>query len=288
MVRIAHISDLHLSKITFCPSQFLSKRWLGNMNLIFFRRKKFRPEQLSLLPDLFEKHKIDYSIVSGDISSTSLKEEFEMGKIIFDELLKKKITPLFLPGNHDKYTKGSHTTKRFYNYFENKRGSSKIEKAFSLKNDEVEAHKLSEHWWYVGIDCAIATHLLSSRGLFSKKAEKNLKALLAMIPKEQNIIMVGHFPLTQREGPRRSLKRSRELKEIIKTHSNIKIYLHGHTHRHFILDLRHKQLPLILDSGSTAHNAIGKWNLLNLEKNSCHISIFEWIKEKHKWEKNRR
>ena len=286
MLKIAHISDLHLYKITFSPMQFFSKRWLGNLNVYFFRKNKFKPKQLNLLLDVFKKHKIDLVIVTGDISSTSLKDEFEAGKTLFSEIEKEGIKTFFLPGNHDHYTKKAHRKQHFYDFFENKKGKTTIEKSFSLKKDKIEAHLIDKNLYLINLDCSIATHLLSSRGLFSKKAEDNLKKLLSMINKEDKIILANHFPFTQREGPRRSLKRSRILKKIIKEHPNIKIYLHGHTHRHNILDLRKKSLPLVLDSGSTAHNNIGKWNLLDIDKDDLEICVFEWEKEKNRWIKS--
>jgi 3',5'-cyclic AMP phosphodiesterase CpdA len=284
-MKIAHISDLHLSKITLSPSQFFSKRWLGNINLIFFRKKTFKTTQLYLLPKIFKKENVDYIMVSGDLSSTSLKEEFESGKEFFESI---NIKTLFVPGNHDHYTKKAHTEKRFYEYFTNKKGKTEIEKKFSLKEDGVEAIHLKRNWWYIGLDTALATHLISSKGLFSKKIEKNLKTLLKIIPSNDFIIIVNHFPFSRIEAPRRTLKRCTFLEKIIKKHKNIKFFMHGHTHRHSIEDLREKNLPIILDSGSASHNSIGRWNLLEIEKNRCNINVFHFSKKKKIWEKGKK
>ena len=283
MIKIAHISDLHLWKITYNFSQFFSKRWLGNFNLIFFRKKKFSSNQISTLPSLFKKLKINYVIVTGDISSTSLHEEFKLGLNLFNKLKEMGIKPLFLPGNHDSYTKKAHREKSFYKYFNNIPGKDNIEQKYSLKEDGVEAHILDNSLWYVGIDCTLATHLMSSRGLFSAEIEKNLKSLLSSIPKKDNIIVANHFPFRMTTSPRKALKKAGHLKKILKRYSNIKLFLHGHTHHHNILDLREKHLPIVLDSGSTAHNQVGKWNLLEINNNSCNIQVFDWIKNQNKW-----
>lgn len=285
MVKIAHISDLHLWKVTFSFSQFLSKRWLGNMNLIFFRKKRFSKEQVFLLPDLFERLKINYVIVTGDISSTSLDDEFIFGKIIFDELKKRGIKSLFLPGNHDCYTKKAQKQKTFYKYFNNELGKSKIEKKYNLKEDGIEAHRVDGKWWVLGIDCALATHLVSSRGLFSEEVEKKLLEILELIPKDNNIILANHFPFRMANSPRKALKRANVLKKILISHPNIKLFLHGHTHHHNIFDLRKKGQPIVLDSGSAAHNLVGKWNLLELDSTSCKVKVFDWIKKEGSWHK---
>ena len=84
MYKIAHISDLHISRITYNISQFFSKRFVGNFNLLLKRKKNFKEEILKELYEIFEKEKIDCIIVSGDLSSTSLKREFEEGRKFFD------------------------------------------------------------------------------------------------------------------------------------------------------------------------------------------------------------
>ena len=285
MIKIAHISDLHLWKITFNLSQFLSKRWIGNINLIFFRKKKFNKEQIFSLPEVFEKLKINYVIVTGDISSTSLDDEFLFGKKLFDELEKRGIKSLFLPGNHDCYTKKAQKEKTFYKYFENNPGKSNIEQKYCLKADGIEAHKLTGNWWVIGIDCTLATHLVSSRGLFSEETEKKLYDLLDLIPKDNYIIIANHFPFRITKSPRKALKRANNLKKILKAYPNIKLFLHGHTHHHNIHDLRKKGLPLVLDSGSTSHNTLGKWNLIEIDSSTCKIKVFDWIKMNLAWNK---
>jgi len=283
MIKIAHISDLHFYKTHYHPSQFFSKRWIGNINAMFLRKKVFKPDQIWLLPDFFEKLKIDYVVVSGDISSTSLKEEFALAKKIFDEFHKKGIKTFIVPGNHDHYTKKAHRDKLFYDFFKQD-GSNKIEKKFSLKKDGVEAKFLKDGWWFVGLDCTLATSLTSSRGVFSKEIENNFIEVLRDIPKEDFIILINHFPFLKSPVKRKELVRSDYLLKIIQENPNIKIYLHGHTHHHAILDLRDKNLPIVLDSGSSSHNFLGKWNLLEIDQN-INVSVFEWINKKNIWQK---
>ena len=205
--------------------------------------------------------------------------------MFFDELEKRKIIPLVIPGNHDCYTKKAQKEKTFYKYFENKKGKSEIEQKYNLKNDAVEALKLQKNIWYIGLDCSPATHLMSSRGLFSPKAEENLKTLLKKIPEKDFIILASHFPFKFKKSPRKALRRARVLKKILKENPNIKIFLHGHTHHHKIYDMRSNGLPLVLDSGAATNNKTGKWNLLTLNNSSCNIEIYDWKNNFHKWEK---
>ena len=283
MIKIAHISDIHLHKISRDWSQFFSKRWLGNLNLVLFRKKRFCSEQVFILPNLFKQLKVNYVIVTGDISSTSMEDEFEEGKRLFlDELKKRGIDSFFIPGNHDCYTKKAQKEQTFYKYFETEK--NKITNNYTLRNNKGELVKLNKHLWYIGLDCSPATHLVSSRGLFSKTAENTLQNILKEIPKKDSIILACHFPFQFKKSPRKALKRAQVLKNILENNPNIKIFLHGHTHHHKIYDMRSKNLPLVLDSGTAANNKKGKWNLLTLKGNHCNIDVYDW-KQEGKWKK---
>jgi 3',5'-cyclic AMP phosphodiesterase CpdA len=287
MLKIAHISDLHLSKISFHPSVFFSKRWIGNCNLLFSRKKTFGSWQLDLLPDLFSKLQVDYVIVSGDITCTSSDEEFHLGKKLFLEIEKRGIKILTVPGNHDVYTKKSDKEKSFYRYFSNVHENlpSSIP-PFTLEKDRVEAHKLKSGFWLVGIDTAISTSLIMSTGLFSQKTEENLFSLLSALPPKDPVIVVNHFPFLEKSSYRKRLERKKNLQKIIESFPNIRLFLHGHTHTHQII--KH-QKSLVLDCGSSSHTLKGTLNLLSLAKTGCDLTVYHWQKssseKKGNWQK---
>jgi len=289
MFRFIHISDLHLSKISFGLSQFFSKRWIGTLNLIFSRKKKFHPKPLFSLIDVFAKKKADYLIVTGDLTSTSMKEEFQMANDLFTSIEDLGIKCYFLPGNHDHYTKGSYRTRRFYNFFSNPiEHPDLIISKYTLRHHCVEAHLLKDNFWLVMLDTAKATSLLSSRGYFTKEIEHNLLSLLALIPKEDKILLANHFPFAQQESIRKILVGGKRLQQIIKDNDQIKFYLHGHTHRHCLADLQPNSLPIVLDSGSSAHNQIGSFNYVTVEKNHIEVDIYKWQKENWQVESQKR
>ena len=158
MLKIAHISDLHLFVPTLALADLFSKRMLGQLNYFLKRKAHFEGEQLLKLKDLFRREGVEYVFVSGDLSSTSLEEEFKIGKALFQEMEKSQIKCLFVPGNHDHYTKEAQRDKLFYQYFEN----HSPQKIFALKEHGIEAHQLKEHIWYVGLDTALPTGLFVS------------------------------------------------------------------------------------------------------------------------------
>lgn len=271
-MRIAHISDLHFSKISKGISQFFSKAWIGNVNLLFNRGYDFSPERPYALIDYLKKEKVTDVIVSGDLTTTSSQAEFRLAKEFIDKLKAVGLQVYLIPGNHDHYTKWAHRRQTFYKYFEPQHSS---DLPYNLADHGVTAKKLTPGWWLVLMDTTLATPLMSSNGYFSESTEASLKKLLQEIPPQDKILLVNHFPFFQHDKPKRRLKRGTILEEILKKQPNVQLYLHGHTHRRCVADLRENGLPIILDSGSTAY-CKGSWNLLDLEKDTCKLQVFSW------------
>src|SRR5277367_2209296 len=96
-IKIAHISDLHFSHLTFSPSQFFSKRWIGNLNLIFSRKKDYQPEKLHTLAAYFAKENVSHLFITGDLSTTSLDEEFKKAKDFIEGFEKVGIKVFVIP-----------------------------------------------------------------------------------------------------------------------------------------------------------------------------------------------
>lgn len=272
LFRLAHISDLHFSKLTWEPSQLFSKRWLGNLNVLFSRKKAFDADNLTTLFPVFHEKKINTVLITGDLSSTSHKEEFALAKQFVDNLKREGFKVFTLPGNHDHYTRNAYKTKLFYNFFDSQYDTHS---EVTLKNDGVTTTRLGENWWLVALDTAIATSLLSSNGLFSSEIELRLEEVLNKIPSGHAVILMNHFPIFSNESSRKSLLRKEALKQLLERHSKVKLFLHGHTHRHCIADLRNSHLPIMLDSGSTALKTQGSWNLITITTQGCLIEGFK-------------
>jgi len=275
-MRIAHISDLHFSKVSFQLNQFSSKRWLGNLNLLFSRKKAFDQDRLFELIPFFKAQKINHLIITGDLTTTSLNSEFDQALQFVKRVEEAEIKVWVLPGNHDHYTKQAYRQKRFYHYFPS-----------DLKEEGVFRIILKKGWWLVGLDTALATSLLSSRGDFNPLLQEKLTQILDDIPKSDKIIMANHFSLFENDGPRKILLRSDSLKNLLLKYPHILFYLHGHSHRHSVADLRPNGLPIILDSGSVSHKQNGSWHLLDISQNECQLDIFNYCPESA-WQASKR
>lgn len=278
-MRIAQLSDLHVTRPTWNPFRLFSKRILGNLNWLFTRNSQFSEDLLTSLIDLFNSLKVDLVLLGGDFTTTALPEEFKAAK----SLVKKIKSPyLALPGNHDSYTYKSFREKHFYRYFTNNRAISHPLHFFTLENQGVEAHNIAPNWWTILLDTAVATPLTSSQGLFSVKTENYLHEVLEKIPEDHRVILVNHYPFFQNDKTKRTLQRGDALEKLIRGHyPKIALYLHGHTHRNISADLRPNRLPIILDSGCSTQVKGGSWNLLDLSESKLIVTSYHYQK---KWE----
>ncbi len=269
-MRLAHLSDLHFTCFTLNPLRLFPKRIISHLNWFLHRKEAFSEELIEKLPDLLSSLKVDLVLLSGDFTTSSMPEEFDLAKKFTNRL---SMPFLAIPGNHDHYTRRSHLQKRFYNYFPSLLSS--------LAKEGVEAHKIGMGFWVVSLDTCPPNSIFSSRGSFSTQQEAKLENLLLQIPKEDKILLLNHYPFFQQEHPKKILERGEALEALIRRDPRIVLYLHGHTHRHAIADLRPSGLPIVLDSGSCRQKVNGSWNLLDIEETKCAITAYRWNSE---WE----
>ncbi len=284
LFRFAHISDLHFSRLFFSPTQFFSKRWVGNLNQLVNRKKKFEHSPLYALIPLFQELKVNAVLLTGDLTTTSHEEEFEMAKKYIDALAEAGLKVFIIPGNHDHYTRSAYRNLDFYRYFNILHSPDDPMSFFKLKEDKVCATHLGKDWWLFALDSAQATSLFSSHGIFSEQVQRNLEHALSFLPPDQKVIMLNHFPFFDADN-KKTLLRADELRTILQRFPQIKLYLHGHTHRHILADLRPSQLPIVIDSGSTAQKKEGTWNLIDITEDGCDISVYKKGKSDLPWER---
>jgi 3',5'-cyclic AMP phosphodiesterase CpdA len=270
-MRLLHLSDLHFSKISFALSDIFSKRFLGTLNLLLKRKRGFVQDPLEPFLSFIDSMKIDALLITGDLSSTSLELEFLQAHNFLREIQKKKIPIFLLPGNHDMYTKEAFLKKSFYKSFGSFCDFS------TLPSQGVSVHSLDEKWKLVCLDCAKATSLFSSRGTFSKQVEAKLESCLRSL-RQDFVLIALHFPFSDTLSPRRSLEGRERLKKLLLKHPQVKIVLHGHTHRNSMDDLRSKQLPIVVGVGSLTKKNDSSFRLLETSSSSCDISLYTYEK----------
>ncbi len=226
------------------------------------------------LPNFLSDIGVTHAIITGDLTTTSTKKEYAIARRFVDQLIEKNIRCFVIPGNHDHYTQSAFRKKIFYQYFP--RQFSDEFSNFNLEKDQVTAVKLEGKFFLVALDTTLSTPIFYSTGLFSSIAEQSLIQILSQLPADAHVILANHFPLFQHEQLRRVMWRARALQNILKQFPTVKLYLHGHTHRHCLADLRESALPVILDSGSISHYRLGTFNIIDAENDSCTIRVYRY------------
>jgi 3',5'-cyclic AMP phosphodiesterase CpdA len=265
-VRLAHFSDPHFTKIMYGPSQFLNKRWLGNLNQILFRHYQYQISQIEEFPKLFLDWEVDFVLLTGDLTSLSLDEEFQMAQHYVKSFADAGLKLFHLPGNHDAYTRKTDLARRYFDFLPDP----------EMRENRVTLHPLKEGWWWLSIDCSCANGIIDSNGIFYEQMEKPLLEAIEKVPEGEKIVLGNHFPLIGSGRPTHDLRRACALAAIIKASPKIKLYLHGHDHTPYIINRQHERLPLICNAGSCAKCNGGTFYLIDLFDDSCHLKRFRY------------
>ncbi len=273
-IRIAQISDMHCYRVTLNPLQFLSKRWVGNINVLFNRRLKYHKDPNPAMIQLFEDLGVDHVILSGDLTTTALPAEFQVARDFADQIEARGIQMHAIPGNHDNYTRHSLRTKIFYKYFEKETHSN----GFSMRDEGVALRPLAPGWWYIGLDTTLPTPPLSAIGRFTPAIEAKLEEALRQVPPGDQVLLTNHFPMFNTIHHSHDLRRCDALRALLVRWPNVKLYLHGHVHRQSITDHRTSGLPIILNSGSCGFKRRATFHLIDLAPDN--IKVYVYSREK--------
>jgi 3',5'-cyclic AMP phosphodiesterase CpdA len=116
-LRIVHVSDIHFWRYAFNPLRLMGKRLLGTTILLFGRARRFRLERVPELVDRVRSLNADHLLITGDLTTTALPDEFRAARAALSDLLVDSEWATILPGNHDRYTLWAHRSRRFERFF---------------------------------------------------------------------------------------------------------------------------------------------------------------------------
>jgi 3',5'-cyclic AMP phosphodiesterase CpdA len=117
-MKIAHFSDLHLLSLEGVPARrFLNKRLTGWANLRLKRGSIHRAAYVRAIAREIRRQAPDHVVITGDLTNLALEPEFELAReVIRNDLGLDPSQVTIVPGNHDLYTRGALTTRRFGRY----------------------------------------------------------------------------------------------------------------------------------------------------------------------------
>jgi 3',5'-cyclic AMP phosphodiesterase CpdA len=118
-MKIAHLSDLHILSLDgVSPLRFLNKRLTGYANLRFKRNHVHHSAYARAIAREIRRAAVDHVCITGDLTNLALEPEFELARrLLEDDLDLDAAHVSVVPGNHDLYTRGALTKKRFSTYF---------------------------------------------------------------------------------------------------------------------------------------------------------------------------
>ncbi|OGN62067.1 MAG: hypothetical protein A3F09_02385 [Chlamydiae bacterium RIFCSPHIGHO2_12_FULL_49_11] len=269
-MKFAHISDLHFFAFPESVRELFSKRTLGVCNYLFHRKFRFEHKHLGALKQFFSERGISRLVISGDFTTTAAPREFEKARLFVRDLVDSGMEIYAVSGNHDQYTCGAYTSKRFFQVFGD---LIRLEGLYhvNLAQDGAAAIPLSDGWFLIPFETSNHQPLFSSRGYFSDEVEKKLRFILSQIPEDASIVMATHFPFLPFKFPKAHLENAPALQRLIEEDPRIKLYLHGHRHRQGVYECGCQ----VADAGSITLKNNATLNVIELGKDAT-IHPMKW------------
>ncbi len=222
-MRIVHLSDLHFWHITLNPLRLMGKRLLGMGNLVLNRARKYRMERM---PDLCERVKElnpDHILITGDLTTTSLEEEFEAAYKGLLPLNGRQGSMTIIPGNHDRYTRRAARHRLFEKHFG----------GFAPSAEYPWLRHIGERTAILGLDTSRPAPI-SARGVISLSQLDAARHLLEESrSKIARLIVACHYPVALPEGVRKDRGHDLQGKEHLRSfllEVGPHLYCHGHIH----------------------------------------------------------
>ncbi|PYV11235.1 MAG: metallophosphoesterase [Acidobacteria bacterium] len=221
-MRIVHISDLHFWHITLHPRELVSKRLLGMCNLVLSRARKYRMSSMPLVVERIRALEPDHVLVTGDLTSTALEEEFEAARRALERLEPDASRLTVIPGNHDRYTRESARRRLFEAYFGE----------FAPARDYPWVKPCGEETLILALD---PTHPnpISALGTISTSQLERAAALLDCRRRPERLLVACHYPIALPVGivetRGHGLRGIKDLQRFVSRYGP-NIYCHGHIH----------------------------------------------------------
>jgi 3',5'-cyclic AMP phosphodiesterase CpdA len=222
-MRIVHLSDLHFWHITLNPARLAGKRMLGMSNLILNPARRYRTGMMPALRDRIKELRPDHILITGDLTTTSLEEEFAAAFREVFPLNGKHTTLTVIPGNHDRYTRPAARLRLFERHFGE----------FAPSEEYPWIRHIGESTAILGLDVSRPT-LISARGMISsRQIEKARRLLEKSHEKTGRLIVACHYPVVLPDGLKADRLHGllgREILLAFLAQLGPHLYCHGHIH----------------------------------------------------------
>lgn len=233
-MRLALVGDVHLYSLNVRPRQLLSKRLLGHANLWLNRRRRFNHHMFGHVIARVSDLKPDLALFSGDVTTTSLEDEF---RDIRDYLkpLATQTNVVVVPGNHDRYTFRSARRKRMERILAN-----------LIPREFPHIQPLTDRWHLVALDSA-QPQVMLSRGALGPRQFDAVQQYVNTLSEDDGLVVLCHYPVALPGRMPRSwahdLAEARGLKQLLTEAKPRVVFMHGHIHRPWFATPNGNQRP---------------------------------------------
>jgi 3',5'-cyclic AMP phosphodiesterase CpdA len=246
-MRIAHFSDLHLLALDGVPPwRFLNKRLTGWANIRLKRGSLHKAAYVDAIADEIARRQIDHVVVTGDLTNLALESEFQLARELFERLAFEPSRVTVVPGNHDLYTRGSLTSRRFESYFGPWLESDLPELAVDVGGGRFPVVKLRGSVAVIGLSSAVPRPPLIAAG---ELGGAQLQALARVLGHPEvarrTLVLALHHPVMHRWSRLKThVEGLRDAAELLGLLGSVErgLVLHGHLHRRL-------QRVLVTDTG---------------------------------------
>lgn len=183
-MRLIQLSDIHVWRWAYRPSQYFSKRTLGLLELATGRAARFRLERLDAVVERVRSLDADHILITGDLTTTALPSEFRAAREALAPLLGDPSRVTIIPGNHDRYTSGSVRRRKFEATFG----------AFAPQPEYPWLRPIGDGTAILGLD-PTRSHI-SAQGFLPAAQLDEARSLLAEpSTRPRRLIVACHYPL---------------------------------------------------------------------------------------------
>lgn len=200
MIRIAHVSDLHVLTRTVAHwrSMLVNKRLTGYANLVLRRGRVHRRDYLlSVLAAAAEQS--DHLVVTGDITNLSLEHEYEEARALLADVAQRTEVTV-VAGNHDIYLPSVNKDRRFAHHFRAFMESDLPELARDLPAGPFPCVKLRGPVAFIGVSSAVPRPPFVAAGCIGHPQIEALARILAhpAVRERTAILLIHHPPVDAR------------------------------------------------------------------------------------------
>ncbi len=277
MLRLAHISDVHLGPLPdITLRELASKRVVGYVNWQR-NRKKFLHDGVTdaILADI-RAVGVDHTAITGDLVNLALDAELEGAREWLEELGDPR-TVSVVPGNHDAYVPGAFAKCcKLWQPWMSGDGQTG-----SVTSESFPYLRVRGNVALIGITSARASAPFMATGYFRREQARRLTHLLDETGARGlfRLLMIHHPPVRAAVPQHKRLFGISSFQRIVRGHG-AELVIHGHSHLPSLFHIeggRGKPVPVV-GVAATGQAPGGKkpgaqWNLLEIEGSTGDWSI---------------